>query len=101
MEKLAGMGGERSFADATANGEVARRQRTLTGAAGALSHPHVGSGEIGLRMMEPPAASSSAKKIGLQWARKFGQEFANQIRRRLPWVSDKWHLGKVAPRSRV
>jgi putative transposase len=42
-----------------------------------------------------------SQEIGLQWARKFGQEFANQIRRRLPWVSDKWHLGKVAPRSRV
>jgi len=42
-----------------------------------------------------------SQEIGLQWARKFGQEFANQIRRRLPWVSHKWHLGKVAPRSRV
>src|SRR5437660_6103867 len=27
-----------------------------------------------------------------QWARKFGQQFANQIRRRLPRVGDKWHL---------
>ncbi len=27
-----------------------------------------------------------------QWARKFGQEFANQIRRRLPCAGDKWHL---------
>jgi hypothetical protein len=27
-----------------------------------------------------------------QWGRKFGQSFANQIRRRLPRVGDKWHL---------
>src|SRR4051812_49375153 len=30
-----------------------------------------------------------------QWARKFGQAFANQIRRRLPCVGDKWHLDEV------
>jgi len=30
-----------------------------------------------------------------QWARKFGQVFANQIRRRLPAVGDKWHMDKV------
>jgi putative transposase len=30
-----------------------------------------------------------------QWARKFGQRFANQIRRRLPRVGDKWHLNEV------
>jgi putative transposase len=30
-----------------------------------------------------------------QWARTFGQQFANQIRRRLPWVGDKWHLDEV------
>jgi putative transposase len=29
-----------------------------------------------------------------QWARKFGQQFANQIRR-LPRVGDKWHLDEV------
>ena len=33
-----------------------------------------------------------------QWARKFGQRFANQIRRRLPGVGDKWHLDEVALR---
>jgi len=27
-----------------------------------------------------------------QWALKFGQGFANQIRRRLPRAGDKWHL---------
>ena len=26
---------------------------------------------------------------------KFGQEFANRIRRRLPRVGDKWHLDEV------
>ena len=30
-----------------------------------------------------------------QWARKFGQAFANQIRRRLPSPGDKWHLDEV------
>ena len=30
-----------------------------------------------------------------QWALKFGQGFANQIRRRLPAVGDKWHLDEV------
>ncbi len=30
-----------------------------------------------------------------QWARKFGQAFANQIRRRLPMAGDKWHLDEV------
>jgi putative transposase len=30
-----------------------------------------------------------------QWALKFGQAIANQIRRRLPAAGDKWHLDKV------
>src|SRR5215211_6047111 len=30
-----------------------------------------------------------------QWARKFGQDFGNQIRRRLPCPGDKWHLDEV------
>src|SRR3954469_17334790 len=30
-----------------------------------------------------------------QRARKFGQSFANQIRRRLPRAGDKWHLDEV------
>jgi len=30
-----------------------------------------------------------------QWARKFGQSFANQVRRRLPCAGDKWHLDEV------
>ena len=31
-----------------------------------------------------------------QWARKFGQSFANQLRRRLPAVGDKWHVDGVS-----
>src|SRR5215208_2233825 len=31
-----------------------------------------------------------------QWAMKFGQAFANRIRRRLPCAGDKWHLDEVA-----
>jgi putative transposase len=31
-----------------------------------------------------------------QWGLKFGQAFANQIRRRLPRTGDKWHLDEVA-----
>ena len=31
-----------------------------------------------------------------RWALKFGQEFANRIRRRLPRAGDKWHLDVVA-----
>jgi putative transposase len=30
-----------------------------------------------------------------QWARKFGQQFANRIRPRLPRIGDKWHLDEV------
>ena len=31
-----------------------------------------------------------------QWALKLGQDFAHQIRRRLPRAGDKWHLDEVA-----
>src|ERR671927_1669281 len=30
-----------------------------------------------------------------RWALKFGQAFANEIRRRLPRAGDKWHLDEV------
>ena len=33
-----------------------------------------------------------------QWARRFGQAFASQIRRRLPAAGDKWHMDEVVPR---
>jgi putative transposase len=32
-----------------------------------------------------------------QWCRKFGQTFANQLRRRRPRPGDKWHLDEVFP----
>ena len=35
-------------------------------------------------------------KTGGQWGLKFGQAYANQIRRRLPCPGDKWHLDEVA-----
>jgi putative transposase len=31
-----------------------------------------------------------------QWGVKFGREFANRIRRRLPRRGDKWHLDGVS-----
>ena len=30
-----------------------------------------------------------------QWCRKFGQLYANQLRRRRPQTGDKWHLDEV------
>src|SRR5918998_2632692 len=33
-----------------------------------------------------------------RWALKFGQDFANRIRRRLPRAGDKWHLDEVVIR---
>src|SRR3954468_22317138 len=34
-----------------------------------------------------------------QWALRFGQEFAQPVRRRLPQAGDKWHLDEVAIRT--
>jgi putative transposase len=31
-----------------------------------------------------------------QWALKFGQDFANRTRRRLPRAGDEWHLDEVS-----
>src|ERR1700719_3982319 len=53
---------------------------------------------LGLRMVEEmlPARDIIVRhKPVRQWARKFGQQFANRIRRRLPRVGDKWHLDEV------
>lgn len=36
-----------------------------------------------------------------QWCRKFGQTFANQLRRRRPRPDDKSHLNEVALRAAV
>jgi putative transposase len=50
---------------------------------------------LGLRMMEELLAARGiivSHETDRQWARKFGQQFANQIRRRLPRIDDKWHL---------
>jgi putative transposase len=53
---------------------------------------------LGLRMVEELLAARGimvSHETVRQWARKFGQRFANQIRRRLPRVVDKWHLDEV------
>jgi hypothetical protein len=53
---------------------------------------------LGLRMVEELLAARDiivSHETVRQWARKFGQRFANQIRRRLPRVGDKWHLDEV------
>src|SRR4051794_27888480 len=50
---------------------------------------------LSLRMVEEMLAARGidvSHETVRQWARKFGQGFANQIRRRLPCVGDKWHL---------
>ena len=54
---------------------------------------------LGLRMAEEMLAARGivvSHETVRQWARKFGQEFANRIRQRLPRAGDKWHLGEVA-----
>ena len=53
---------------------------------------------LGLRMVEELLAERGiivSHETVRQWARKFGQHFANQIRRRLPRVADKWHFDEV------
>ena len=53
---------------------------------------------LGLRMVEELLAARGiivSHETVRQWARKFGQQFANQIRRRLPRGGDKWHLDEV------
>ncbi|WP_250126782.1 IS6 family transposase [Chroococcidiopsis sp. CCMEE 29] len=30
-----------------------------------------------------------------EWCQKFGQQYANQIRRKRPYLTDKWHLDEV------
>src|SRR3954466_13916186 len=53
---------------------------------------------LSLRMVEEMLATRGidvSHETVRQWARKFGQAFANQIRRRLPGVGDKWHLDEV------
>ena len=53
---------------------------------------------FGLRMVEELLAARGiivSHETVRQWARKFGQQFTNRIRRRLPRVDDKWHLDEV------
>ena len=53
---------------------------------------------LGLRMVEELLAARRiivSHETVRQWARKFGQQFANQIRRRLSRVGDKWHLARL------
>src|SRR5688500_6774421 len=53
---------------------------------------------LSLRMVEEMLAARGidvSHETVRQWGRKFGQDFANQIRRRLPRAGDKWHLDEV------
>jgi putative transposase len=53
---------------------------------------------LSLRMVEEMLAARGivvSHETVRQWALKFGQAFANQIRRRLPNAGDKWHLDEV------
>src|SRR3954451_16929061 len=54
---------------------------------------------LSLRMVEEMLAARGvivSHETVRQWARKFGQAFANQIRCRLPRPGDKWHLDGVS-----
>lgn len=53
---------------------------------------------LSLRMVEEMLAARGilvSHETVRQWALKFGQSFANQIRRHLPAAGDKWHLDEV------
>src|SRR5829696_4301234 len=53
---------------------------------------------LSLRMVEDMLAARGivvSHETVRQWARKFGQDFANRIRRRLPAAGDKRHLDEV------
>src|SRR3954463_16664780 len=54
---------------------------------------------LSLRMVEEMLAARGidvSHETIRQWGLKFGQAFANQIRRRLPRAGGKWHLDEVA-----
>src|SRR3954447_13999932 len=54
---------------------------------------------LSLRMSEEMLAARGtvvSHETVRQWMLKFGQEFANRIRRRLPCAGDKWYLEEVA-----
>src|SRR3954462_3843886 len=53
---------------------------------------------LSLRMVEEMLAAPGivvSPQTVRRWAVKFGQGFANEIRRRLPRAGDKWHLDEV------
>src|SRR3954451_18192690 len=53
---------------------------------------------LSLRMVEEMLAARGiivSHETVRQWALKFGQAFANRIRRRLPCAADKWHLDEI------
>src|SRR4051794_4089631 len=53
---------------------------------------------LSLRMVEEMLAARGiivGHETIRQWALKFGQAFANRIRRRLPRAGEKWHLDEV------
>jgi putative transposase len=53
---------------------------------------------LSLRMVEEMLAARGipvSHETVRQWGLKFGQAFANRIRRRLPGAGDKWHLDEV------
>src|SRR3954465_7428289 len=53
---------------------------------------------LSLRMVEELLAARGiivSHETIRQWALKFGQAFANRIRRRLPRAGEKWHLDEV------
>src|SRR5918997_1945746 len=54
---------------------------------------------LSLRMVEEMLAARGivvSHETVRRWALRFGREFANRIRRRLPRAGDKWHLDEVA-----
>jgi putative transposase len=54
---------------------------------------------LSLRMVEELLAARGimvSHETVRQWALRFGQEFANQIRRRLSRAGDKWHVDEAA-----
>jgi putative transposase len=54
---------------------------------------------LSLRMVEEMLAARGivvSHETVRRWALKFGREFANRIRRRLPRAGDKWHLDEMA-----
>src|SRR3954447_19054867 len=54
---------------------------------------------VSLRMVEEMLAARGivvSHETVREWALKFGQEFANRIRRKLPQAGDKWHFDEVA-----